>query len=533
MRHRVHMDETRSQAVDVVVVGGGPAGLAAALVLARSRRSVAVVDGGEARNAGATGVHNYVGREGISPQDLAGLGRAEVTAYGGRVIDGHVVQATAGAGTTPSFDVILTDGSRLTARRLILATGVVDVLPDLPGLRERWGRDVLHCPYCHGWEVRDRRIGVLAAGQLSLHQVGLFRQLTEHVTYFAHGSAPDHGELEMLQARNIAVVDEPVVELLVESDALVGVRLADGATVPLDALVVASRADARTDLAAGLGVPTHVVEVAGTVIGTVLVADELGATAVPGVHVAGNAAVLHATVVASAASGTQVGALVNADLVQEDTSAAVAASRATMREPAAWDERYGSTDAVWSGRVNPQLPRLVADLPPGRAVDVGCGEGGDVVWLAQHGWHATGVDFSTTGLDRARAAAQDAGVGDRTVWQQADARTWEPTETWDLVAAHYLHLPPEPMRELVTRLGAAVAPGGTLLVVGHHPDDVPQGHHQRDDLFTPDDLLPALDPREWDVTTEVVGRTHTGHGADLVVRDSILLARRLPAPTMR
>lgn len=201
-----------------------------------------------------------------------------------------------------------------------------------------------------------------------------------------------------------------------------------------------------------------------------------------------------------------------------------------MREPAAWEERYGNRDAVWSGRVNPTLPRLTADLAPGRAVDVGCGEGGDGVCLARRGWDATGVDFSAAGLARARAAAEDAGVGELTHWLQADARTWVPADTWDLVASHYLHLPLPQMRQAVARFATAVAPGGTLVVVGHHPHDVPQGHHQRDDLFVPDDLAPVLDPREWQVRTEVVERTGTGHGADVVVRDSILLARRTGNP---
>jgi SAM-dependent methyltransferase len=206
--------------------------------------------------------------------------------------------------------------------------------------------------------------------------------------------------------------------------------------------------------------------------------------------------------------------------------AAAAEERAAMREPAAWEVRYGSADAVWSGRVNPTLPRVAAELPVGRAVDVGCGEGGDVVWLAQQGWHATGVDFAAAGLDRARAAARAAGVADHTDWRLADARTWEPDDRWDLVTTHYLHLPPDEMRALVARLATAVAPGGTLLVVGHHPDDVPGGHHHHDDLFTPEQLRPALDADAWDITTEVAERTGTGHGTDVVVRDSVLLARR-------
>ncbi len=152
-----------------------------------------------------------------------------------------------------------------------------------------------------------------------------------------------------------------------------------------------------------------------------------------------------------------------------------------------------------------------------------------MVWLAAKGWHVTGVDFSEAGLERARAAAADAGLAERTAWQRADARTWQPAERWDLVTAHYLHLPPDEMRRLVSRLGAAVAPAGTLLVVGHHPEDVPDGH-QRDDLFTAEEVMSALDPEHWEVTTEVVERTGTGHGHDVVVRDVVLLARRSGGP---
>src|SRR6478609_7501334 len=150
---------------DVVVVGGGAAGLSGALTLARARRRVLVVDAGEPRNAPAGHVHNYLAREGTPPADLLAAGRAEVAGYGGAVVQGRVT--TAERRDDGTFRVTLEDGRRTDARRLLVTTGLVDELPDIPGVAQRWGRDVLHCPFCHGWETRDRAIGVLATGPQS------------------------------------------------------------------------------------------------------------------------------------------------------------------------------------------------------------------------------------------------------------------------------------------------------------------------------------------------------------------------------
>ena len=134
---------------DVVVVGGGAAGLAGALALSRARRSVLVIDAGAPRNAPAGHIHNYLGREGTPPGELLAIGREEVAGYGGEIVTGTVTSADkVGDG---QFRVTLADGATVRARRLLVTTGLVDVLPDVPGVAERWGRDVLHCPYCHGW----------------------------------------------------------------------------------------------------------------------------------------------------------------------------------------------------------------------------------------------------------------------------------------------------------------------------------------------------------------------------------------------
>ena len=168
---------------DVVVLGGGAAGLNGALMLARSRRTVLVIDAGSPRNAPAEGVHGLLGHDGIPPAELVERGRAEVRSYGGQVVTGEVVTAARDA---DGFRLTLADGGSVRARRLLVATGLVDELPDVPGLQERWGRDVVHCPYCHGWEVRDRAIAVLATGPSSVHQALLFSQLSSDVVFLRH-----------------------------------------------------------------------------------------------------------------------------------------------------------------------------------------------------------------------------------------------------------------------------------------------------------------------------------------------------------
>jgi thioredoxin reductase len=315
---------------DVVVIGGGAAGLSGAVALARSRRSVLVVDAGQPRNAPARHVHNYLGREGTPPGDLLAAGRAELLGYGGQVATGSATSALPLDGAGPvCFRVALSDGRALLARRLLVATGLVDELPDVPGLAERWGRDVLHCPYCHGWEVRDQAIGVLVTGPTAVHQALLFRQLSADVILFRHrGPAPNQAEAEQLTARGVTIVEGEVAGLEVTADRLTGVRLRSGEVVPRQALVVAPRFTARAGALATLGLEPEELIVDGHVIATRVPADPAGATAVPGVWVAGNVTDPRAQVLGAAAAGLLAGAAINADLVAEDAREAVAAHHA-------------------------------------------------------------------------------------------------------------------------------------------------------------------------------------------------------------
>jgi thioredoxin reductase len=309
---------------DVVVVGGGAAGLSGALMLARARRSVLVIDGGAPRNAPADGVHGLLARDGTPPVALLETGREEVRRYGAQVVTGEVATVT---GESGGFTVGLADDRSVGARRLLVTTGLVDELPDLPGLRDRWGRDVLHCPYCHGWEVRDRAIGVLATGPMSVHQALLFRQWSADVTYFVHALPPPAAEeAEQLAARGVGVVHGEVASVVVAEDRLAGLRLRDGTVVPREAVAVAPRMTARAGFLAQLGL--QAVDHPGGV-GTYLPADPTGRTDVAGVWVAGNVTDLSAQVGAAAAAGATAAAQINADLVAEETQQAVTARRAS------------------------------------------------------------------------------------------------------------------------------------------------------------------------------------------------------------
>lgn len=313
--------DERDEPVDVLVVGGGAAGLSGALTLARARRRVLVVHDGTPRNRPAAHMHAYLGHDGLPPAELLARGRAEVEGYGAEVLADRVLDVRAEG---DGFVAALAGGRRVRARRVLVATGLVDALPEVPGLAERWGRDVLHCPFCHGWEVRDRRVGVLGTGPGAVHRALLWRQWTAEVTLFLHaGVEPTDEEWEQLAARGVRVVDGRVAGIEVADDVLRGVRLGSGLVLPVDALVVATRMDARTAPVAGLGLPVEDVEVAGTVVGTRVVAAPDGATAVPGVRAAGNVADPMAQVAVAAAAGLAAGAALVAELGALDTCAAV------------------------------------------------------------------------------------------------------------------------------------------------------------------------------------------------------------------
>ncbi len=543
--------------VDVLVVGGGPAGLSAAVALARSLRSVLVVDAGHPRNATAAGVHNFLGSEGASPTELLADGRAALVAYGGHVETGEVTRLER-LGQEPSmpwFRAHLADGRQVEARRVVVTTGLVDELPAIAGLAERWGRDVLHCPYCHGYEARGTAIGILSSTSMTAHQALMFRQLSADVTVLTHtGPAMSDEDRERLEARGVRFVWGEVVEVLTTGDALSGVRLASGAVVGLQNLAIAAPAVARSALLADLGVEVADFVVGDQVLGAYAMAEPTGVTSVPGLYTAGNVSTIQAQVSTAAAGGLMTGALVNAELIAEEAAHAVAERR---RTEAFWDERYREAERIHPREANPTLVEVASGLTPGSALDLGSGYGDDAVWLARQGWRVLGIDVSGAAVERSREAAGRAGVAERAAFERHDLAASFPSGQFDLVTTHYLHAPDGlPRDEVLRRAAAAVAPGGTLLVVGHaslppwawqdiadsdpqhdeQHDEHSHGHshgHDHGDLPSPEAVWTglALDDTWEAVRVEVAPRTATGpdgeHGS---MDDSVVVARRV-SPT--
>jgi thioredoxin reductase len=318
---------------------------------------VLVIDSGTPRNAPAAGVHGYLSRDGLSPLELLSIGRSEVLSYGGTVLTG---EAVSGRRTTDGFDVVLGDSRRFLGRRLLVTTGLTDELPPIEGLREQWGKGVVHCPYCHGWEIRGQRLGVLGTGPLSIHQALMFRQWSPEITLFLNDTVvPTDEEWDKLAARSVRVVEGAVASVDAVDGVLAGVTLRQGPSFSLAALAVGSRMEARSALLKSLGLLSQVhPSGAGRFIETDAVG---GATAVPGVYAAGNVTNLMAQVITAAAEGVMAGARINADLIDEETRWAVegrfgpfsAASEAAASRTVLGPRRHGldgGQDAAVAGR---------------------------------------------------------------------------------------------------------------------------------------------------------------------------------------
>ena len=299
---------------DVVVIGGGAAGLSAALVLARARRNVLVVDAGEPRNAPASHLHGYLSRDGFPPDELLAAGRNEVKGYGGDIAAGTVTDLVPDG--RAGFWALLSDGQRIAARRLLVTTGLRDELPDIPGLRDRWARDVLHCPYCHGHEVRDHPLGVIGGTPGAVRYAQIVRQWTHDLVYFTPPNTLSAAERTQLLARAIGVVEGTIERLVIDdTDQLRGVQLDDGCVIPRDALFVPPRFVPNNHLLVGLGCE---VDADGWVR-----VDPNGRTSVPGVWAAGNVVDPRAQVITAAGAGSAAAIALNADLVDEDVRDAV------------------------------------------------------------------------------------------------------------------------------------------------------------------------------------------------------------------
>jgi thioredoxin reductase/SAM-dependent methyltransferase len=524
-----HASPSVERHCDVAVIGGSAAGLAAALQLGRQLRSVIVVDDGEPRNAPAERMHSYLGYEGFSPSQLSSVGREEVRSYGGEVLAGRASRVTRTG--DDEFRVELVGGHSIVARRVLAAAGLVDELPDIDGLAEHWGRDVIHCPFCHGFEVRDRRIVQIVTHPMGLHTAGLFRQLSAQHTVVLHEPAGvDDSELDALRASGVAIVCEQVRRIVTGHDGHVAaVELVNGERIETDAIVVGPRFKVRAEPFTPLGL-RPAAHPSG--LGDFLETDPTGETAVPGLYAAGNVTDPSQQVLSAAADGSRVGAMISFSLAHDDLRAAAARPSATEAD---WDHRYGG-DQLWSGNPNGTLVNELSGLAPGRALDVGAGEGADALWLAEQGWTVTASDVSQRALDRISAEAARRGL--HIECHHADANALDAFESaaFDLVSAQYASISRTPDGRGVSNLLDAVAPGGTLLVVSH--DLEPMRSHI-DTLanrwpFDPyayirvDDFAAALDSSSsWDIEVhEKRPRPPGAASASHHVDDVVLRARR-------
>jgi thioredoxin reductase len=307
------MTETYGETYEVIVIGGGAAGLSAALVLGRARRRTLVVDAGEPRNAPAAHMQGFLTRDGMPPAEFLAIGREEIKEYGVELVRDRVVEVA------PGFAVTLASGRVLQARRLVVATGLKDELPEVPGVAARFGKDVLHCPYCHGWEVRDQAFGVLATTPLSVHQALMVSQWSKDVTLFLHTVAQSElsdDDLRRLAAAGVGVVPGEVAELVVTDDRLTAVRLADGTTHAREVVFTAPRAVPRNGLLQRLGA-----ELQETPFGGYPVVDGNWQTTVPGVYAVGNAAGFGEQVINAASAGYRAAATINGELLMADLDA--------------------------------------------------------------------------------------------------------------------------------------------------------------------------------------------------------------------
>lgn len=520
---------TMERHCDVAVIGGSAAGLAASLQLVRQRRSVIVVDDVTPRNAPAAHLHGYLGFDGTVPSELTERGRGEVRSYGGEILTGrvHTVERRDDA----SFRIEVGGGHALVARRVLVATGSTDVLPDIDGVADHWGRDVVHCPFCHGFEVRDRRVVQIVTHAMGFHPAAVFRHLTDQLTIVVHsGDVAAGDEVAALIASDVEVVWAEVRRVISGDDGRVaGVELVDGRVLHADAVAIGPMLRARAEAVARLGLTTTPHE---SGMGDAIAVDQTGQTAVAGVYAAGNVADPGLQVLHAAAHGSRVGAMIALDLASDD----LCAVRRWSGDRADWEHRYSGDVHVWSGNPNGTLVAEVSDLPAGRALDVGAGEGGDALWLAERGWTVSANDISAKALARVSAEAERRGLSIECLHGDANVLGAFDPGGFDLVSMQYGSIHRTPEQRALTNLLGAVAPGGTLLVVGHDltPWEDPVDVAEQTRMFDPgaylgiDDIAATIDADpNWELELhETRSRPPGAASAPHHVDDVIVRARR-------
>lgn len=435
--------------VEVVVVGAGFAGLAAAQVLGRAQRDVLLVGAGPTRNAEAEHAHNVLTRDRTPPSELLRLGMDEVRGLPTVAIREEHVEAVR-QGEDDLLRVQMGGGKEVAAQVVLIATGARDALPDVPGLQELWGKRAHSCPFCDAEAYAGQRLLILADESQGAMKMTLLAGWTDDLTR----------------------VDPADVDHLGLTDGDVVARLKDGSRITADGVFVGATPMPRVACVEEMPLARR---------GPYLAVDGEGRTNHPGLWAAGDCAWKNGEanpggqVVASMAAGARAATWIVFDRlgIKPPAPPPVDDPRPPVETAATsitdfWEQHYGQRDQIWSGQPNRRLVDEVADMRPGTALDLGCGEGADAIWLAEQGWNVVAVDVSPTALRRAAKAAAEQGVAERIDWRPCDLGSEFPEGQYDFVNAAYLLSPVAlPRVEILKAAAEAVRSGGVLLILSH------------------------------------------------------------------
>ncbi|HZG25798.1 MAG TPA: NAD(P)/FAD-dependent oxidoreductase [Chitinophagaceae bacterium] len=293
---------------EIAIIGGSAAGLSAALVLGRSRREVIVIDDGNPRNAQARYSHGVYTNDGLSPQELGHIGREQLKPYPVELCTGRVISIRKVA---DGFTLQLRTGELIHATKILLATGIQDQLPDIPGLREQWGKTIFSCPYCDGWELNDKHLVVVGSGKKGFEFTQLIRQWSKNVTLCTNdGPAPENNHVDYLQGQGIPVIGKKIIEIMAGSDNVLTIHFEDGRICECQGIFLEPACSLRSELVEQLGCRMDDT-------GKRLQVDGKGRTTVEGVYAAGDISALHSQITIAAASGVEAAFTINHDLVEE------------------------------------------------------------------------------------------------------------------------------------------------------------------------------------------------------------------------
>ncbi len=308
--NRFAINEELKMKQDVVIIGGSFAGISAATQLVRAQRKVTVIDAGKPRNRFTDHSHGFLGLDGYSPSAIKEKTWQQLQAYESvTIIEDKVIDINK---EVQGFSVKINNGETIACKKIILATGLKDELPDIKGVKARWGKTVIHCPYCHGYELRNRSLGVIATGPMSLHQAGMIPDWGV-TTYFSQGEyLPDPEQKLFLQQRGVSFEDTPVVEVLGDNLDVFAVKLADGRIIAVGGLYVGPKTHMASPFAELLGC-----EFTDGAMGAVVVTDDFKQTTVAGVFAAGDIANPMQNATFASASGVMAGIGVHKQLIQE------------------------------------------------------------------------------------------------------------------------------------------------------------------------------------------------------------------------